>query len=482
MTKASKRFKIFIALLFAAVLLLIGAAAYLINYANIPPRQLGPYLVRRSTGHNPAIEQVGQQLQRILLQLDRGTPAQRSLQSWTIGAQNSAPPNPMTNAQVVLVSTATELRQAIATAHAGQVITLLPGHYAFNGDGSLYIAQPGTAEAPIVLRAEQPGSVFIDLNTSEGFQVNAPYWTFENLVIHGTCKRQEFCEHAFHVVGKAAHFTARNNMIVDFNAHFKINGEDGFFPDSGLITGNTLTNSTVRQTSNPVTPIDLVAANHWRISHNLISDFIKGEGDTTSYGAFVKGGGSDNRIEQNIVLCEYLLQGNPGQQVGLSLGGGGTGPQYCRDQRCITEQSGGVIASNLIASCSDDGIYINRSASSKIVHNTLVDTGGITVRFAESSADVEGNLVDSVVRARDDGLLRTADNMITGPINLYLGRHPVRQLFTAPEVLDFTWREKPPVRKNVEEAIPDLCQDKRTRQISYGAFEDFSSCLQMRKN
>src|SRR5437763_779831 len=82
------------------------------------------------------------------------------------------------------------------------------------------------------------------------------------------------------------------------------------------------------------------AASHWIIRGNLISDFIKAQGDQISYGAYAKGAGSDNRFEQNIVLCESLLRGFAGQRVGLSLGGGGTGKELCRDKRCITEQDG----------------------------------------------------------------------------------------------------------------------------------------------
>src|SRR5690606_6001729 len=128
----------------------------------------------------------------------------------------------------------------------------------------------------------------------------------------------------------------------------------------------------------PVVPIDLVGASHWRVRANFIHDFIKRDGDRISYGGYFKGAGSANRFERNVVLCELALRGFPGQRVGLSLGGGGTGQDFCRDKRCITEQDGGVIDSNLIGFCSDDGIYINRAATSQIRQNTLLDTGGIS--------------------------------------------------------------------------------------------------------
>lgn len=476
MTQPIKRIKLLLWLLLAIIVLALIAVAVGLSRLNIPPRQLAPYLERRAEGHQEGLTMLVSQAAQTLQRLDRGERALHTPQRWRIG-QQPEPYAPAPVGMLVSVASATELSQALAQARPGQVITLQPGHYRFDGDGALDIRQAGSADAPIVVRAARPGTVFIELNAGEGFKVGAPWWIFENLNIEGVCKNQEFCEHAFHVIGRGSHFIARNNRIVNFNAHFKINGDDGFFPDGGLIEGNTLTNTAARNTMNPVTPIDLVAASDWRIVRNQISDFIKASGDRISYGAFVKGAGSGNRIEQNIVLCEYLLQGNRGQQVGLSLGGGGTGVPYCRDKRCITEQDRGVIAGNLIASCSDDGIYLNRAATSKILHNTLVDTGGITVRFAESTADVEGNLVDSVVRERDEGLVRAADNMVTGALNLYLGRHPVRALFQSPQVLDLRWKDPPAARENMQEPVPDLCKGMRRGRVSLGAFEDFAACL-----
>jgi parallel beta-helix repeat protein len=177
------------------------------------------------------------------------------------------------------------------------------------------------------------------------------------------------------------------------------------------------------------------------------------------------------------VICEHRLGRARGQRVGLSFGGGGTGKEYCRDGRCITEHEQGVIEANLIASCSDDGIYINRSATSRISHNTLVDTGGIVVRYAESSADVSGNLVDGAIRTRDDGLLRASDNIETALPSLYLAHHPVRELYVAAPALRLEWRTSP--QQRVIDGTPpaDLCGTHRSNHPVYGAFEDFRSCL-----
>jgi hypothetical protein len=375
----------------------------------------------------------------------------------------------------VAVGSAEEAVLALERVRAGDVLTFEPGVYRFKA--ALAARQAGEPNAPIVVRAARPATVTLEFETTEGFVVSAPHWVFENLTLRGVCEQHGDCEHAFHVVGGATQFVARNNTLTDFNSHIKVNGQDGRFPDGGLVEGNTLANSSVRRTDQPVTPIDLVAASRWTVRRNVIADFVKAGGDRISYGAFAKGGGTHNRFEANAVLCEAVLRGAPGWRVGLSLGGGGTGHDHCRDGRCITEQESSVIESNLVASCSDDGIYVNRAAMSRVVHNTLLDTGGISVRFPQSSADVAGNLVDGAIRMRDGGLLHAEDNLETGIVPLYFGHHPQRALYRNAAALDLAWRDATPRRRGTTGSAPDLCGAARGSAPAYGAFEDFSACL-----
>lgn len=455
-----------------------GVAALLIELFGPPPRLLAPYVVRRVTQHNAVIVGTGHFVASTLLAADRGRQYSYKLAMSRIGAQHAADavPAPTSSLRPVHVATIEEMLRAISQAKPGDEILLAPGIYRFEGR-SIDVRQPGTQEKKITLRAERAGAAVLEFNTLEGFLVSAPYWTFENLVLRGVCSHHANCEHAFHVVGDAHHFVARNNTIVDFNAHFKINRMKDKFPDAGIIEGNTLTNSSVRNTYSSVTPIDLVAANGWIIRRNLITDFIKGQSDQTSYGAFAKGAGADNRFEQNVVICENLLRGVPGRRVGLSLGGGGTKDTFCRDGRCIVEQERGVLEANLIASCSDEGIYINRGARSRIVHNTVIDTAGVMIRFPESSADVEGNLVDASIRTRDDSIVRKQDNMETPMVKIYAGMHPVRDLFESGQDAGFHWTREPP-RRSAADTVPlDLCGGKRPGSPTYGAFEDYRACL-----
>jgi hypothetical protein len=470
----------------AGVTSFVAAALYL-QGLGVAPRALGPYVEGRSAGHNALITGAGGWLHNILLALDRGERQPYVLLPLSVGAQAAPAPAAAAHGGLVCLhdaacrrervfaSTAGEVRAAVAAAQPGDVITLLPGVYRFQG-AALAARNAGTEQAPVTLRSDRPGSVVIEFDTAEGFAVSAPYWRFENLSIKGVCADHALCEHAFHVTGGAHHFAAVNNTISDFNAHLKINGSGGGFPDNGLIEHNTLLNTTPRRTTKPVTPIDLVAANGWTIRANRIADFVKAQGDRVSYGAFAKGAGSGTVFERNVVLCEEKLQGEPGQRVGLSFGGGGTGKPYCRDHRCITEQDHGAMRDNLIASCSDAGIYINSAADTQLVHNTLLDTAGIDVRYPESGADIIGNLVDGTIRARNGARLRSVDNLDTPIAYLYAGLHPVRKLFADVSSLDLSWKATPPRRALTARSL-DLCGKQRPVWAAYGAFESFGQCV-----
>lgn len=462
-----------------ALLVACGVAGtiYAIERVGVTPRALAPYIEHRSSGHNPVIVAAGRHTASLLRTLDRGAdigalPA-ASLRELRLGAQPEAAGS--TGADDVLVNDIAALRSAMARATPGTVITLAPGAYRLGGR-PLETGRAGEEGAPIVVRAALPGSVEIAVGLAEAFRVGAPYWRFENLSINGVCKRDDDCEHAFHVIGGARGFAAVNNTIGGFNAHFKINGANGRFPDAGLIEANTLFNPRPRATRKPVTPIDLVAASDWTIRANIIRDFVKLHGNQVSYGAFAKGGGSGNVFERNLVWCERELVGRAGQRVGLSLGGGGTGGKFCRDGRCVTEQEGSILRANLIVGCSDAGIYLNSASNSRVEDNTLIDTGGIDVRYATSSAKLDGNLVDGAIRGRNGSLLHEGDNRATALWQSFIGHHPVRALFAAPAEGNFTWDDGAALRQEETRQRVDLCGGPRAGTGAYGAFDDFGAC------
>jgi hypothetical protein len=157
---------------------------------------------------------------------------------------------------------------------------------------------------------------------------------------------------------------------------------------------------------------DLVGADNWTVRRSVFADSAKQGGDGTSYIGFFKGAGRSGIFEQNLVLCRWRHRG--GARVGLSLGGGGTGPEFCRDKRCSSEHIAGTIRNNIIAGCSDAGIYLNKAADARIHNNLLYRTRGIDARFAETTATIVNNIIDGRILKRDGAEAVTDNNLISG--------------------------------------------------------------------
>lgn len=316
---------------------------------------------------------------------------------------------------VTSVNTTAALAQAIATAQAGHIIQIVPGNYQIHSN--IRTQRMGYSTKPITVRARHPGEVVLEFtglagNAVEGFIIRHPYWEFENLTLRGTCAQDSQCEHAFHVVGAAHHTVLRHNHIENFNAHLKVNGEGGQYPDDGLLQHNTLTNTARRETGQPVTPIDIVAASGWVVADNVVSNFVKAHSNQISYGMFMKGGGQNGRFERNRVVCTPTQVNQAGSRVGISLGGGNTGKAYCRDQQCKSEHTNDVILNNTIENCNDVGIDINQSAASTVAHNRLINTRGIEVRNAPGFALIHSNDSPGGVRATRGGTMSVRHNNV----------------------------------------------------------------------
>lgn len=482
--RAPRRLRFWLILL--AVLGVLGLGAFGAVSASVllslgrAPRILAPYIEKRTSGHNPAIVAAGRQAAAWLRAVDR--PPMRADLPWPgwVGASTAriAHADP---AHIREVRSVAELIQAVASANPGDVIELLPGTYRLTGYG-LRIDRPGTAAAPITLEAHRLGDAVIEGQAVEAIKLSAPYWHIENLEMHGDCGTDDTdCDNAIHVVGAARYTVLRNLRLVDFNAQIKVNGEGGAFPDDGVIEDSTLIDTRPRQTANPVTPVDIDAASGWHITANLIADFVKAQGDQTSYGGYGKADASGTEFHRNVVLCAYHVKNQPGARIGLSFGGGGSGAAYRRDLgHTGFEHRDGRISDNLIAFCSDAGIYLNRAAHARISHNTLLDTAGIDVRFPESSAEITDNIVDGPIHARQGAIIHGSGNLTPFLLGLFLGLHPQRGLFADPARLDLRWRDGAPAAEPGRSGVRDLCGTLRRGPAPPGAFADFTACLKQR--
>ncbi len=316
-------------------------------------------------------------------------------------------------ARTVAVTDVASLRAAIAAAAPGDVLELVSGTYEI--DQAIDCTRPGQATAPVVVRGKAPLGAVLRVSVQEGFRVKAAFWRFEGLDVVGTCASDDLCEHAFHLSGDADGVVLRGNRLRNFNAQVKSNGDPtgvgGRYPDDVVVEGNELFDEAARQTSNPVTKLDVVGGRRWVVRANYIHDFEKGGGDGISYGAFLKGHSVGGLFERNLVACESRGT-RTGTRIGLSLGGGGSAPDaICEEGTCTPEHDGGTLRNNLVLRCSDVGIYVNKGARSRILANTLYLTTGIDVRFAVTSAEVRSNVTDGRIRTRDGAALVTGQNL-----------------------------------------------------------------------
>jgi hypothetical protein len=362
-----------------------------------------------------------------------------------------------TEPQEIAVGSAEDLISTIHNAQPGDVITIAPGEYTFTGK-SIAVAADGLDTAPIKVRAKRFGTVTLQFDLQEGFHIRGANWIFENLIINGICRNDTRCEHAFHVVGAAHSTIIRNNWISNFNASLKVNGARGRFPDRGRVAYNVFINDRPRQTSNPVTLLDIVGASNWVAEANFIADFAKAQGDRVSYGAFFKGAGEDNIFERNLVRCEWRQQG--GTRVGFSFGGGGTNAGSCRDGKCRQEHSRGIMRNNIVMNCPNDvGVYLNKSADTLIHNNLLIDTRGIDIRYPESTATVLSNVIDGRILARADGRFTKRGN-IESMFKAVVNGSVSSTLFAEPKIGNLTITDEKALKTSgtpVTAAARDIC-------------------------
>jgi hypothetical protein len=394
------------------------------------PNELIRYTERRLQGH-PRLERWLLPPLHALRARVEPEPPPGPLPDLGKGQRPEALPPPAGLSSRLVADTPQAIRDALLNATPGTQIVVAPGLYPF--DATLRLGHDGRTDAPIALRAERPGTVWFSFTQVDGIRVDRPHWVFENLDIRGTCARHGDCEHAFHVIGRGAQVGIRNNRITDFNAHVKVNGQHGHWPDGGELAWNTLSNTGPRDTAQPVVMLDLVGAHRWRVHDNRVTNFVKRHGNRVAYGLFAKGASEGIRIERNLLVCTPGGISQPGERIGISVGGGGTDPEVCRDRTCQAhEHRDGLAANNVIAHCNDAGVDVNRGVDVRVAHNTLINTAGITVR-AGSRAELDGNLVEGRVWRRDGSRV---DQRGTTPLGQWLDP-------AAAAALQWQWQQAP---------------------------------------
>ena len=285
--------------------------------------------------------------------------------------------------QTIKVSSSTGFINAWNALKAGDTLWLEPGEYRLP---RMETAQAGKARQPIQVRTSKGHHAVIYADQPETFVIRHPYWHFVGLKIQGN----RHTEHAFHLSGDADHVLLQDLLLQDFHSHIKSNGRQGGFPDQLRIQFNRLNNTQPRNTTAAATPIDIIGGTGHQVRGNRITHFGAADAKAINYGIFLKGNSRTGLIEQNFVHCSTTDRA--GTRIGISLGGGGTAPQFCERQDCSIEHHNGTVRNNIIVGCSGPGIYLKRADSSQILHNTVIDSLGI--ELIDSSAAVVGNYID----------------------------------------------------------------------------------------
>ncbi len=357
------------------------------------------------------------------------------------------------------VATVEALQAALADARAGDTVEIAPGTYRI--DSPLFTGRAGEPGRPITLRAARLDSVHLLVTVPIGLVINRPHWLVENLEMRGDCAAQARCEDAIRVIGPAFSTVIRNNRFSEFNVHVKVAGDDGTWPDDGLLQFNAFVNEQPRSTDTTVAAVDIAGADDWQVVDNLVKGSVKSGGNAISFGVTLSGGGSRGRVERNLVVCTPHGISQPGLRVGISVGGVGRAKgRSCRDGRCEAEHWDAVVANNVVAHCNDVGIDVNHSQRTLVAFNTLVNTLGVLVREKPSTATVQGILLEGSIRIRNGGELRQDHNLIVSRLG---------DVLADPDALDLRWRELPAMLPAHPMVSGDFCARRRPNANPPGA-------------
>jgi hypothetical protein len=372
----------------------------------------------------------------------------------------------------VVANDSASLVAALKNARAGDMVVIAPGTYMIATSVGL-IAQ-GTPTSPIWVTAPSLGSVIIKSKTTEMINVNAANWNFENLLIQGDCVPDSACEHAFHVVEKASGFMLRNSILRDFNAMIKGNGQNGTYPSNVLIENNQFYNRWGRDVG-VLTFIDVVGGDYWTLRGNYIADFQKAGGNFISYGAFLKGGSRYGLFENNFVVCSRYLPYAGDARLGLSFGGGGTGPQFCdRGEQCETgEHIQGIMRNNILMNCSDAGIFMRKAVDCKLHNNILYNTIGIDEVDGTSGTEALYNIAYNTDNTFIYDRASTHNNAMDAKNFSTNSKPAILALFTNPDSGDFSLKgTNTKGTSSISGFTKDMCGFTRTAATpEYGPIE-----------
>ena len=389
---------------------------------------------------------------------------------------------------VVSVDSEEAVLSAIEQAEAGQAITLAPGQYAF--DRLIVVRADGRPDAPIFFRAERLGDVVVTLSHIENFKIYGKHWVFENIRFEGGCMGGSGCEHAFHLVGDADDVFIRNNEVLNFASHVKLNGEvngDGparAFPDRAHFIGNVWRNERYILNAAPHNILNLDGGRNHVVRGNVFADFNPASDSRRSASAiYPKASARGFLIEQNLIVCERRRPAGETAR-GIQLGDG-AGASICDgdpdgdglgDCEVNGQSQEGLVRNNIILNCnnggSSAGIMVSDDRDSLIAHNSVLFSapraGAFFVGNPRFETRWQGNLIEGGFDINfAQGTLNEADNLL-----IEAGEVPRR--FVAAQEGDLALQDQSvpvDVGPRLREVEHDFCGYPRHEMTARGAID-----------
>ncbi|MBI2559504.1 hypothetical protein HYW20_09345 [Candidatus Woesearchaeota archaeon] len=328
-------------------------------------------------------------------------------------------PLPAATGNIVTVSTASQLSNAVANAQSGQTIVVADGTYTISS--TLWFNVP-----QVTLRSQSGNrdGVVIDGNYAVGEIINI---RANNVAIADlTLKRAQW--HPLHLVSGSNNAMLYNLHIIDAGQQFvKVNPNTaGSYNDFGTLACSLLEMTPAGRTyveSNPsggytcyTGGLDAHQAWGWTIRDNTIKNIYCSNG-LAEHAIHFWDASRDPIVERNVII-------NNARGIGFGLGSAAGGRTYSGLSVANANHFGGVIRNNFVyanIAQFDTGIGLESAWNVSVYHNTVYSSGGLPldVRFTASNPMVKNNLISGQISIRDGAVPTQQGNVQQASSSLF---------------------------------------------------------------
>ncbi|HGG57213.1 MAG TPA: hypothetical protein ENK31_05410 [Nannocystis exedens] len=329
-----------------------------------------------------------------------------------------------------------------------------------------------------------------NLSHLENFRISGKFWIFENIHFFGDCVSEDKCEHAFHIVGDADDVIFRDNEVVNFASHVKLNGlvvgggPGKSFPDRIMFINNFWHNTKYVANNAPHNILNLDGGKEHVIRGNIFADFNTPESLPKSASAiYPKASAIRVLIEQNLIVCEKARTAGETAR-GIQLGDGAPA-SICdgdpdQDGLGDCDENGqsqeAIVRNNIVMSCNNGGsaagIMVGSDRESKVYHNTVYNVEPRNAVFYVGHPDHDTFWRYSIL---ENGFNTDyATRPLNEADNLMPTQSEMNSMFAAPIDGDFSLLQGDLITEQVptDDAVThDFCGYPRGAEADLGAIE-----------